>query len=731
MALRLSTEALARTSARHPWTVVGIWLVALLASGVTIATLLGGALTTNEDFTNSPESKRANALLEAGFQDLEGPRRPNETVIVQSSSAIVDEPAFRQFVERLYADMIALGPTVVAGGSHYYMAGDGSLVSADKRNTLLPLMVNDREIDLVLQTLQRAERPDGFQVYIFGGASIDKEFTELAERDLSAEFRIGIPAALVVLVIVFGALAAAAVPLVVAFASIAVALALTALVGQAFQFSFFVTNMVSMMGLAVGIDYSLLGVSRYREERARGLPKLEAIAAVGATANRTAFFSGIMVIVALIGMLITPFTIFRSLSAGAMLVVLSALLSALTLLPAVLSLLGDRVNSLRIPLVGRRAAATRQTGFWDRVTRLVMRFPVVSLLLTGGLLAAASFWAFSLEIGGAGVSSLPDRFQAKQAFLILQEEFHFELGGRAVIAISGDLQSAPVQAAVERLQAALSADPAFAGQPSLLVHPNGNIARLSMGVAGEPTSQAAQDAISRLRDQHIPTAFAGVPAEALVAGNIAENADFFALTNTYMPIVFAIVLALSFVLLTVVFRSLVVPVKAILMNLLSVGASYGLLVLVFQRGYGADLLGFQQSDQIEAWIPIFLFSVLFGLSMDYHVFLLTRIRERFDQTRQNDEAVAFGLRSTAGIITGAALIMVGVFAGFAAGELVMFQQVGFGLAVAVLLDATIVRSVLVPATMKLLGDRNWYLPKALRWLPAVHVERAAEMARSE
>jgi len=320
---------------------------------------------------------------------------------------------------------------------------------------------------------------------------------------------------------------------------------------------------------------------------------------------------------------------------------------------------------------------------------------------------------------------LPDRFESKKGFLILQEQFSAGLVAPAEIVIDGAIDSPAVQEGIRRLEAAMVSDPRKSfGLAKLEVNAGRDLALLSVPVVGEANSEEAIGAIERLRKEYVPQAFSGVPAEVLVGGVTAFNKDFFDLADRYQPIVFAFVLGLSFILLMVVFRSLVVPLKAIIMNLLSVGAAYGLMVLVFQKGVGASVLGFQQVPTVEAWIPLFLFSVLFGLSMDYHVFLLSRIRERFDQTQNNTEAVAFGLRSTAGIITGAALIMVAVFGGFASGELVMFQQVGFGLGVAVLLDATIIRSVLVPASMKLLGPVNWYLPKALHWLPDLRPEGA-------
>ena len=347
---------------------------------------------------------------------------------------------------------------------------------------------------------------------------------------------------------------------------------------------------------------------------------------------------------------------------------------------------------------------------------------ILSLLLTAGLLLAAAVPLLDIKTGFNGIDSFPNDVQAKEAFLVLEKEFSWGVVSPTEIAIDWDIGSEAVQEAIQRLRDALESDPDFVGAPRLEVNDAGDLALLSVNVAGEFSGDRAIDAVKRLRSRHIADAFQGVEAEVLVTGLTAGNIEFFDIARRFTPIVFALVLGLSFVLLTVVFRSIVVPIKAILMNLLSVGAAYGLMVLVFHKGVGADFLGFQETEIIDAWIPLFLFSVLFGLSMDYHVFLLSRIRERYDQTKDNAEAVAYGLRSTAGLITGAALIMVAVFSGFASGDLVSNQQVGFGLAVAVFLDATVVRSILVPASMRLLGDANWYLPNFLRWLPDLRVE---------
>jgi RND superfamily putative drug exporter len=327
------------------------------------------------------------------------------------------------------------------------------------------------------------------------------------------------------------------------------------------------------------------------------------------------------------------------------------------------------------------------------------------------------------------VSALPEEFPSRQAFLTLVREFNS--GGAtepAQIVVTGDVSTQALQAAVKDLQQALAAEPTFSDQTTVAPSEDGTTLLVSAYFAKDPSTDEAFQGIRDLRSSLVPQAFAGVPGvQVLVGGNTGFFVDFLSVVDSYQWIVFVFVLGLSFMLLTVVFRSIVVPAKAIVMNLLSVGAAYGAVTLVFQQGAGIGLfnaLGFQfkRVEAIEAWLPLFLFSVLFGLSMDYHVFLLTRIREEYDKTGDNTEAVAYGLRTTAGIITGAALIMVAVFGAFAAGRLGMMQQMGFGLAVAVFLDATIVRTFLVPSTMRLLGDWNWYLPRWLEWLPKLRVE---------
>jgi RND superfamily putative drug exporter len=684
-----------------------------------------------------PESKEAAQLVEDRLRG--GADEPDsELVLVISETATVADPGFQEYVGALQAEIDALDDSVVTSvGS--YLTEDGP-VSEGEHATLLPVLMTSTDEDqlsddaIALEAAVRSvEIPEGFETFIAGPATVFNEFTEIIEEDIQKGESIGVIVALIVLVIVLGAVVAGVIPIVLAIFSIATAMGLVALVGFAFSFSFFVQNMITMIGLAVGIDYSLFIVARYREERLHGRDKLEAIAHSGATASRAVFFSGMTVVLALLGMLIIPTTIYRALAAGAIFVVIVAVAAAMTLLPAILALMGDKVNALRVRRKAGRVEAG--TGFWDRATRIVMARPVVSLALGAGLMILLAIPYFSIHTGTAGVSTLPDEIESKRAFILLEENFAGGLSQPVQIVIDGEVASPEVQSALSDLEAALSTDDRFGQAGELEVNEAGDLAVLPVPFKGDLYEDASVQALRDLRDEYVPAAFGGVDAIVLVGGETAFNVDFFDLADTYTPIVFVFVLGLSFLLLTVVFRSIVLPVKAIILNLLSVGAAYGMVVMFFQQGVGpsfvkdiAEVLNFPQVEAIEAWLPLFLFSVLFGLSMDYHVFLLSRIRERFDFTQNNTESVAYGLRTTGGLITGAALIMVAVFGGFAAGRLVPLQQMGFGLAVAVFLDATIVRSVLVPSSMKLLGNLNWYLPSWLEWLPKLRVEgREAEL----
>ena len=639
-------------------------------------------------------------------------------------------PSSRPTWLSLHEAVMGLGSDVVAGGINYYQTGDETLVSNQRNSTLIALVMAgefkqaEANTSKVRRALEGVTAPEGAEVFMTGTASFSRDYTEFTQKDLMKGEAVAMPFAMLILAVVFGTLAAAVLPMILAVGAIVIAVGLVALIGQTFEMHVFVQNMITMIGLAVGIDYSLFVLSRFREERANGLNTIDAIAAAGATAGRSVVFSGLTVVLALVGLLIKPHSVWISLGIGAILVVSIAVIACLTLLPAVLSIMGDRVERFRLPLIGRKndSGAAKEGGIRDRVTRTVIRRPLLALVVTAGLLIAVAVPYLDIQTGTFGVSTFPDASEAKQGFLVLDQEFGAGLNDPVEIVIDGGVESAGVQSGISRLTALLDSNAMF-GPSTIETNDSGDLTVITVVLTGDATGgEETITAVRTLRDEYVPEAFSRVLAQVLVTGITAEEIDFIDLTSDYQLPVIALVLGLSFILLTLVFRSIVIPAKAMIMNLLSVGAAYGLLVLVFQKGVENELFGFEQVEVIQQWIPLMLFAVLFGLSMDYHVFLLSRIRERYLQTGNNDEAVAHGLRSTAGLITGAALIMVAVFAGFATGDLVAFQQFGFAMAVAVLLDATVVRTVLVPATMKHLGNANWYMPKMLDWLPEFQVE---------
>jgi uncharacterized membrane protein YdfJ with MMPL/SSD domain len=723
----LSPRRLAAIAVARPGRVLAVWGAVVLVGFVLISGLLGSALSSEGDVTSNPESKQAQDLIDERF-----PRRDalDELVIVRSDGVTVTAPAFRGRVARLAEELD--GSDSVEEVSSYLDARGEVLVSSDAHATILPLVLAGEEeesVDDVLEIVRRADGAEGFAVDITGEFTVGRDFEKASEEDLQkGELQFGLPAAMIILLLVFGTLVGALIPLTMAVISIIVALALVAVIGQFFEVNLFVTNMLVAMGLALGIDYSLFIVSRLREERAKGLPHREAILNVSSTATRAVVLSGTAFSLALLGMFLVPDTVLRSLALGAIVVAVVSIAVALTFHPALLMVLGDRIDKLRVPWLGKRVSASAGTEgrFWGRAVRAVVRHPTFSLVAAVALLLLAASPLLGLKLGASGPSSLPDDSVGKQGLIALERDF--PAGATEPVEVVVDTRGAPASdQQLASLRGRLEQDSDFAAERAT-IEEGGDLVIASVPLNAEGSSEEASAAIDRLREEYVPQAFGDASDRVLVGGLPAENRDYFALIGNWLPIVIAFVLALTFVLLTLAFRSIVVALTAIAVNLLSVGAAYGLLVLIFQEGVGADLFGFGQVDRIEAWVPVFLFSVLFGLSMDYQVFLLSRIRERYTSAGDTTEGIIFGVGSTARLITGAALIIIVVFSGFAAGDLVAFQQMGFGVAVALLIDATIVRLVVIPAAMRLLGERNWYLPAWLEWLPHVEIEDPATSA---
>ena len=706
------TERLARSCAARPRVTLAFWGAAVLIALVLVATSLHG-LTSNSHVIGSPESTKAEDAVARAFphQNASG---KGDVVIVTSDRYTVDSPQFQAFAKRLEHDLLATGQVnsihkVAESADHH-----AALASVDIKS--------DSGAAQVEQVVENANG-GAFQVGVTGDHTANHDFGQQSQKDLeTGELAFGLPAALIVLVLVFGAVVAGLVPVLMAILSIIVALGLVAILSLEFTLSVFIVNMLTGMGLALGIDYSLFVVSRYREERGHGLLKDAAIARAGATASRAVLFSGSTFVVALLGMFIVPTSIMRSLALGAILVGIVSVAAALTLLPAILSMVGDRVNSLRVPYLGRNLgrADTTEGRFWRRIVNAVLRRPALSLVLSVGAMLLLASPIFGMHIGSNGVSTLPSTLPSKQGQVLLERAFPEQSPAPVeIVAVGGD--PVAVHRDLVRLDKQLASEGKF-GPGKIQTSSRENTALLTSPLGGDASSGPAVSAVRDLRARVIPAVFAGSRAKVYVGGTTAENVDYYDAVTNPTPYVLLFVLGLSFILLTVAFRSIMVALVSVLLNLLSVGAAYGLLTLVFLDGHGAGLFGFQHTHVIDAWVPLFLFSVLFGLSMDYQVFLMSRIKERYDASGSTRDAVVWGVSSTARIITGAALIIVVVFAGFAAGKLVMFQQMGFGVAIALLLDATVIRSVVLPSTLVLLDKLSWYLPSWLEWLPHVDVE---------
>ena len=708
----------AAASARRPRRTLVAWGLLVLASLGLAATCLHG-LTTTSQVVGATPSSRAEALY-GQVTGGEAGRQPTDVIVVSSRTATASSDAFRAVVAGLAAGLRAdRGISDVRAD----LGPGSSLVSARGHAALIELRAaTDSDIKPVVAAVQAANGTGGFAVAVTGDHTIGNDFSTLSSSDLRrGEVDFGLPISIVVLMLVFGAVVAGLMPFLMALLSITVGLGIATIVAQEFSLSVFVINMMTGMGLALGIDYSLFVISRFREERARGLDQEAAIAMTGATASRAVLFSGTTFVIALLGLFLIPTNVLRSLAAGAVIVGVVSVAAALTLLPAMLSLIGDRINALRIPLVGSSLgrAGTAEGRVWRSVIAKVMYRPFVSLVIAGGLMVLAAVPALGLHIGQSGVASLPDTLPSKQGFIAVAKYFPSQDPYPVEIVTAGG--SAADRADLARLQAALAVDPRFGAGP-ILAAPDGSVLALTVPIQGDAVSSRDVAAVADLRQHLIPAAFTGSAVKVYVGGKTAETADYFHAVGAPTPYVLAFVLGLSFLLLMLAFRSLVVAALSVLLNLLSAGAAYGLLTLVFLHGIGASWFGFQHVTAIDAWVPLFLFSVLFALSMDYQVFLMSRIKERYDQTGSTRDAAATGVGSTARIITGAALIIIVVFSGFARGQLVMFQEMGFGVAIALLLDATLIRIVVLPSALSLLDWRSWYLPGWLSWLPHLDIE---------
>ena len=491
-------------------------------------------------------------------------------------------------------------------------------------------------------------------------------------------------------------------------------------------------QVVILIGMAVGIDYSLFYLKRAREERAAGRSNDAAIEAAAATSGRAVVVSGFTVMVAMAGMYLGGISNFASFATGTIMVVAVAMIGSLTVLPALLSKLGDKVDKGRPPLVNRLRKRAGEAGIWSRILDRVLRRPLVSAVAVTALLVALALPAIGMQTSLGGIDESPRDIEVMRTYDRVQAAFPSEGSAEIVVVKADDVNAAPVQTAIDSLETqAEKRSDLFEGNGTIEVSDDSTVAVVALPTVGTGTDDLANQATDALRGEIVPATVGSVDGvEAYTTGEAAGTRDFNDTMIGNLPLVFAFVLSAAFVLLLVTFRSVVIPLKAIVLNLLSVGAAYGLLVLVFQSTWAESLLGFESNGAIAAWLPLFLFVILFGLSMDYHVFIISRIREAYDKGMKTEDAVAHGIKSTAGVVTSAAIIMVAVFSMFALSPELQMKQLGVGLAAAVLIDATLIRGVLLPATMKLLGDRNWWLPSRLNWLPKVQSEPEVQPANA-
>ena len=734
------TARIASWSARHHRLVLTASLAVFILA--VLAIVMVGSETRDDD-EGVGESGKASELLRERFRSEPSPaksRQParTERIIFSNPSLDVDDSTFRSTVQAI-VDELRDSPHVESVVS-FYDTGDSGMV-ADDRNAVLAVVnlqnppgVTRRHIEIgpLLDAVDEASRgASGFEVEVFSFGLNDDQIEEILDEDFARILLISMVIGLIILLIAFKALVAAVVPLVMAIGAIVSALGVAALVSQVYPLVELYAEMILLMGLAVGIDYSLFIVSRFRSERRAGWAKLDAISVASNTTGRAVFYAGITVVLSLAGLTLTRDFTFISLALGAIIVVFIAIIGSLTLLPAMLGALGENVNRLRIPFLKGEGD---QAAFWGAITDRVLARPVVLATLTTAALVALAIPAFSLNLGfNAGADAIPDAVDGKRAIELLELHFSSSLIVPARIVIDApDVEAPEILAAADTLKELIEESDAFLAPSDGRANEDRNLLHINVPVAGNIDDEESVDAVKLLRNTIIPQAFDGTDARVYVAGDTADSIDFTDRMYSSALYVFGFVLGLSFLLMLVMFRSIVIPIKAIVLNLLSVAAVYGILVMVFQWGWGISILGSEETGVIEAWLPLFLFGILFGLSMDYHMLVLNRIKEVYDETLHNERAVSTGIRLTAGQITSAALIMVGVFGAFATSRILGLQQFGLGLAVAVLIDATVIRVILLPASMKLLGDANWYLPQWLDWLPKVAPEeRMLKPAQSD
>ena len=726
MRFNIASQA-GRWSAGHWKTAVSAWLAFCIAA-VALGAVAGTRMLKDAD-TAAGGSRQAEQILKrADF-----PNRANESVLVESKTATLSDPAFRAAVGDVVRTVSA--QPEVQNVRSPLAPGNAGQVSKDRRSALVQFEIKgeeekaDGKVQPVLDAVAAAQaRHEGFTVAEFGFASANHELNDTLNKDFQRAEYSSLPVTLVILLVAFGALVAAGLPVLLAFSGVLATLGLSSLASHLVAAGDATQSVILLIGMAVGVDYSLFYLRREREERAKGHPPRTALANAARTSGHAVFISGLTVLIAMAGMLFTGNAVFTSIAVGAMLMVAVALIGSLSILPALLAKLEHRVDKGRIPYLGRRSGG--ESRVWGYVLDRVLRRPALAAVLSGGALLLLALPALTMHTQLPSFTDLPKSLPIVNTYDEIQRAFPGAQTPAKIVIAADDVDAPRVQAAIGELKRRALASGQMFEPVSTQVNPDRTVETVSLSLAGDGSDGTSVAALQTLRGDVIPATVGGVPGvKAAVTGATAGTHDFNEQMKSHAPMVFAFVLALCFLLLLVTFRSLVIATKAVLLNLLSVAAAYGLLVLVFQHRWAEGLLGFHSNGAITSWLPLFMFVILFGLSMDYHVFILSRIKELRDGGMSTDDAIAAGIKRTAGTVTSAAFVMVAVFAIFVSLRTLDIKQMGFGLAAAILIDATIVRAVLLPAVMKLLGEWNWYLPRWLEWLPRLESESSGDEER--
>ena len=718
-----------RWSASHKKTAIFGWLAFVAA-----AFLIGNAVGTKnleQQKSGSGESGHVDAVLFDHFKQAQG-----DTVLIQSSTKTVDDAAFRAAVTDVDRTVRGLKQTKKIESP--LAVDNADQISNDRHSALLRFELRTTDLEKA-KTLDgpvekalaaAATRHPGIAIEEFG-VNAEKQIDEAVVSDFKKAGAFSVPLTLIVLIVAFGAFVAAGLPLLLALTAVFATISLLALPSHLLPLDKDISVIVLLIGLAVGVDYSMFYLKRERQERAAGRSERASLEVAAATSGRAVLISGVTVMIAMAGMLFTGDKTFMGFGVATILVVAVAVLGSLTVLPASLAALGDKVDKGRVPFLRKRGGSDGGGRMWNAILDRVLRRPLLSTLVAGGLLLLLAAPALGLRIKSPGTDTLPQNLSAVKTYNKLQTAFPGDTNSVEVMVRTGNAHRPAVTKQIGDLQSAAIATGQFFTPTNIDYSPDGTIALVSIAMQGEGTDSRSLAALRTIRERIIPATVGKLPgADVGVTGGPASDRDSNAQLKHATPFVFAFVLTLAFLLMLLTFRSIVIAAKTVLLNLLSVAAAYGVLVLVFQHGWAKGLLGISVTPGgIIGFLPIFLFVILFGLSMDYHVFILSRVREGYDRGMPTEEAVAHGIKSTAAVVTSAALVMFGVFSIFATLQFMFLKEFGIGLAVAVLVDATIVRAVLLPAMMKLLGDWNWYLPRWLEWLP--HIEHGEQVEQVE